>query len=157
MRGVGALRWLVLSPCAHKLAWTADAGAAGDVQAKGTSWMAWGRLSDRPLPPQTRALRATGDFPTLLWKDIPPQHFETIFGEYPAHKPKPPFTCYPVGLSHEPAPGQEKWRLRPDHTLEARRPACRAVTPGDVSRLRVRHCCLSWLAGMLGAAMAGRT
>ena len=44
---------------------------------------------------QTRALRAAGDFPMLLWKDIPPQHFETIFGEYPAHKPKPPMDVPP--------------------------------------------------------------
>lgn len=86
---------------------------------------------------QTRALRATGDFPMMLWKDIPPQHFETIFGEYPAHKPKPPFTCYDVGLAHEPAPGKEKWRLRPDHTLEARpaRSAPRAPRPAAGARL----------------------
>lgn len=79
---------------------------------------------------QTRALRATGDFPMLLWKDIPPQHFETIFGEYPAHKPKPPMECHPVGLAHEPAPGQEKWRLRPDSTLEVLYPEFQEVVEG---------------------------
>ena len=66
----------------------------------------------------------------LLWKDIPPQHFETIFGEYPAHKPRPPMECHPVGLAHEPAPGAEKWRLRPDSTLEVLYPEFQEVVEG---------------------------
>ena len=84
----------------------------------------------------------------LLWKDIPPQHFETIFGEYPAHKPKPPMECHPVGLAHEPAPGQEKWRLRPDSSLEVLYPEFQEVVEGGWrnkvphSLCQVNH--LSW-------------
>ena len=83
----------------------------------------------------------------LLWKDIPPQHFETIFGEYPAHKPKPPMECYPVGLAHEPAPGQEKWRLRPDSSLEVLYPEFQEVVEGGW-RNKVRS--LSQLGSGLG-------
>ncbi len=35
-------------------------------------------------------LRREGEFPQLVWKDTPPQHFETEFGEYPEEQPKPP-------------------------------------------------------------------
>ena len=28
-------------------------------------------------------LRREGDFPFLLWKDTAPQHFESLYGEYP--------------------------------------------------------------------------
>ena len=80
----------------------------------------------------------------LLWKDIPPQHFETIFGEYPAHKPKPPFECFSVGLAHEPAPGKEKWRLRPDSTLEVMYPEFQEVVEGGW-RNKVHPCAFAVL------------
>ena len=39
---------------------------------------------------QVQRLRREGEFPQLVWKDTPPQHFETEFGEYPQEQPKPP-------------------------------------------------------------------
>ena len=35
-------------------------------------------------------MRRAGEFPQLIWKDTPPQHFNTTFGEYPEEAPKPP-------------------------------------------------------------------
>ena len=39
---------------------------------------------------QVQELRRAGEFPQLIWKDTPPQHFDTTFGEYPEDAPKPP-------------------------------------------------------------------
>lgn len=39
---------------------------------------------------QVQELRRAGEFPQLIWKDTPPQHFDTTFGEYPEEAPKPP-------------------------------------------------------------------
>lgn len=79
---------------------------------------------------QVQALRKAGGFPLLLWKDTPPQHFLTTFGEYPEDKPKPPFECGPIGRSSQPAPGADKWLLRDDHTVEVLHPEFTTIAEG---------------------------
>ena len=38
---------------------------------------------DKGIATQVLKLRREGEFPFLLWKDTAPQHFESLFGEYP--------------------------------------------------------------------------
>ncbi|CAL5228742.1 g11927 [Coccomyxa viridis] len=70
------------------------------------------------LVQQVLQLRREGNFPFLLWKDTAPQHFESTFGEYPQDKPKPPMKCVAVGKQFEPDPGEDKWILKKDHSIE---------------------------------------
>ena len=39
-------------------------------------------------------LRGSAKLPFLVWRDTPPQHFDTDLGEYPGGQP--PFTCNPL-------------------------------------------------------------
>lgn len=82
------------------------------------------------LPVQVKDLRTKGEFPMLIWKDTPPQHFATTFGEYPQDSPKPPFECVPIGRDSGPDPGAEKWRLRDDHTVEVLNPEYETIAEG---------------------------
>lgn len=77
-----------------------------------------------------KELRANGEFPMVIWKDTPPQHFATTFGEYPQDKPKPPFVCEPIGKNYGPKKGADKWRLNDDHTVEALFPEYGTIAEG---------------------------
>eukprot|EP00884_Botryococcus_braunii_P021487 jgi/Botrbrau1/8021/Bobra.13_2s0001.1 len=71
----------------------------------------------RNLSSKVEQLRRQGSFPHLLWKDTPPQHFGTYFGEYPQNAGKPPFLCKAVGLEYKPE-GEAKWLLQRDHSIK---------------------------------------